>query len=223
MFTDYTRPSIRLSALMKIPSLWVFTRQHLRRRDGPTHQPVEHLGRCARSQPARTAAVRRRPGHDRGRVGARGRAWDGPTLIALSRQNTAVLNRPATFKCCRTCSRGAYVLLESSEGRVTIVATGSGSASRSRRPQNERRRHPDARGEHAVRRSSCNRTKRRVTRCCRPDAARVGRSRHDGRLAPDRRRERPNTSGSTATANPFPRRSSRSISGSRARRSRSCP
>ena len=47
VFTDYCRPSLRLAAIMKIPSIIVFTHDSIGvGEDGPTHQPVEHLAAC---------------------------------------------------------------------------------------------------------------------------------------------------------------------------------
>jgi transketolase len=125
VFTDYARPSIRLSALMKIPALWVFTHDSIFvGEDGPTHQPVEHL-EALRAIPNLHV---QRPADGLETAAAWALAVerkDGPTLIALSRQNTAVLNRPAKFEVS-DLRRGAYVLLESSEKQaLTIVATGS--------------------------------------------------------------------------------------------------
>jgi transketolase len=51
IFSDYARPAIRLSALMELPTIFVFTHDAMGDgEDGPTHQPVEHLASCARSR-----------------------------------------------------------------------------------------------------------------------------------------------------------------------------
>ena len=125
VFTDYARPSIRLSALMKLGVVWVFTHDSIFvGEDGPTHEPVEHL-----------AALRAIPNLQVWRPAdglETAAAWalaierhDGPTLLALSRQNTAVLARPATFQNA-DLRRGAYVLRENAAtDAVTIVASGS--------------------------------------------------------------------------------------------------
>ena len=130
VFTDYARPAIRLSAIMKQPVIWVFTHDSIFvGEDGPTHEPVEHLN-VMRSIPGLMVI---RPA-DAVETAA---AWalaiertDGPTLLSLSRQNTALLTRPADFSPGHL-RRGGYVLLENtaqdarSKDAITIIATGS--------------------------------------------------------------------------------------------------
>ena len=125
VFTDYARPAIRLSALMRIPVVWVFTHDSIFvGEDGPTHQPVEHLA-ALRTIPNLLVV---RPADGLETAAAWGLALertDGPTLIALSRQNTAVLERPANFAPA-LLRRGAYVLREdAAPDAVTLIATGS--------------------------------------------------------------------------------------------------
>ncbi|HEY8944196.1 MAG TPA: transketolase [Polyangiaceae bacterium] len=124
IFTDYCRPSIRLSALMGLQVVYVFTHDSVfLGEDGPTHQPVEHL-----------MALRLIPNLDVVRP-ADGlecaAAWthalertNGPTLIALSRQKVPELPRPEDFNP-RCVLDGAYVLAEEPNAQLTIVATGS--------------------------------------------------------------------------------------------------
>ncbi|MBI5837919.1 MAG: transketolase [Candidatus Eisenbacteria bacterium] len=126
VFTDYARPAIRLSALMKVRSTWVFTHDSIfLGEDGPTHQPVEHL-----------ASLRAMPGlrvwrPADGLETAMSWAWcmqraDGPNLLALSRQKTGVLRRPEGFDR-RDVWRGGYVARRERGPRpdAVIVATGS--------------------------------------------------------------------------------------------------
>ncbi|MFN8589488.1 MAG: transketolase [Candidatus Eisenbacteria bacterium] len=125
VFTDYARPAIRLSALMKIPTVWVFTHDSIFvGEDGPTHQPVEHL-EALRAIPNLHVW---RPADGLETMAAWALAatrTDGPTLIALSRQNTAVLTRSAHFTSAEL-EKGAYVLVDTKEREATtIVATGS--------------------------------------------------------------------------------------------------
>jgi transketolase len=125
VFTDYARPAIRLSALMKLPVVWVFTHDSIFvGEDGPTHQPVEHLA-ALRTIPNLLVV---RPADGLETAAAWGLALerkDGPTLIVLSRQNTAVLERPAGF-APTLLRRGAYVLRENAApDAVTLIATGS--------------------------------------------------------------------------------------------------
>jgi transketolase len=125
VFTDYARPSIRLSALMQTHVIWVFTHDSVfLGEDGPTHEPVEHLN-ALRAIP-NLLVLRPADGLETAA------AWslaierkDGPTLIALTRQTTPALRRPATFSPA-DLRRGAYVLSESGDPEaVSIVATGS--------------------------------------------------------------------------------------------------
>jgi transketolase len=125
VFTDYARPSIRLAALMKVPSIWVFTHDSIFvGEDGPTHQPVEHLA-ALRMIPNLLVL---RPADGLETAAAWGLAIeraDGPTLITLSRQALPELTRPASFTPS-DLRRGGYVLTESNESdAVTLIATGS--------------------------------------------------------------------------------------------------
>jgi transketolase len=126
IFSDYMRPSIRLSGLMGLPCLWIFTHDSVfLGEDGPTHQPVEQLW-----------ALRLIPNVDVVRpadsleVAA---AWtmalerkDGPTVFALSRQTIPNLPREAGFGP-DTMLRGAYVLAEAKGGEPELVLVASGS------------------------------------------------------------------------------------------------
>jgi transketolase len=119
-FSDYMRGAVRLSALMKAPSIWVWTHDSVfLGEDGPTHQPVEHL-----------AALRAIPGlwvvrpADAGETAG---AWnlalertDGPTAIVLTRQG---LEMPDVVTEPDVVRRGAHVVREGTD--VTLVATGS--------------------------------------------------------------------------------------------------
>ena len=125
VFTDYARPSIRLAALMKVPSIWVFTHDSVFvGEDGPTHQPVEHLA-ALRAIPNLLVI---RPADGLETAAAWGLAIerrDGPTLLALSRQSTPELARPATF-APSDLRRGGYVVRDSSaKDAITLIATGS--------------------------------------------------------------------------------------------------
>jgi len=125
VFTDYARPAIRLSALMHQPCIWVFTHDSVfLGEDGPTHQPVEHLA-SLRLIPNLLVI---RPADGLETAAAWGMALertDGPTLIALSRQNLPELPRPATFHSS-TLRRGASVVRDSDAAdAITLIATGS--------------------------------------------------------------------------------------------------
>ncbi len=125
VFSDYMRPAIRLAGLSHLPSVFVFTHDSLYLgEDGPTHQPVEHLW-ALRAIPnvhvvrpadslecaaAWTLALERK---------------DGPTVLALTRQNVPYLQRPAAFTP-RDMLRGAYVVDEAADApEAVLLATGS--------------------------------------------------------------------------------------------------
>ena len=123
-FSDYSRPAIRLAALMGVRVIHVMTHDSIGLgEDGPTHQPVEHL-----------AALRAIPNLLVFRPAdavETAQAWDcalraarQPSVLCLSRQALPVLDR--TFAPENPVARGAYVLMEPEHGRdVTLIATGS--------------------------------------------------------------------------------------------------
>ncbi len=126
IFTDYARPSIRLAALMEIPSLFIVTHDAMGDgEDGPTHQPVEQL-----------ASFRAMPGISVIRPADANEVTEAyrhilqlhhkPTLLVLSRQALPTLDRN-TYASAAGVARGAYVLADPPAGRpeVIIIATGS--------------------------------------------------------------------------------------------------
>ena len=125
VFTDYARPSIRLSALMKLPVVYCFTHDSIGvGEDGPTHQPVEHV-----------AALRAIPNLDVFRPGDANEAamaWkhalattDRPVLLALTRQNVPTLDR-SKYARAEGALRGGYVLSDcTGEPQVILIGTGS--------------------------------------------------------------------------------------------------
>jgi transketolase len=125
IFSDYMRPSIRLAALMRLPSIFVFTHDSIfLGEDGPTHQPIEQLD-SLRAIPG-LRVFRPADGVETALVWA----WiaehrDGPALLALSRQGVAALDRPAALEP-EQVSRGAYVVGDpKASADVVLVATGS--------------------------------------------------------------------------------------------------
>jgi transketolase len=125
VFTDYARPAIRLSALMRQQVIWVFTHDSVfLGEDGPTHEPIEHLT-TLRAIPNLLVV---RPADGVETAGAWGVALErreGPTLIVLTRQSLPALDRSATFEPS-WLRRGGYVLRETpARGAVTLIATGS--------------------------------------------------------------------------------------------------
>jgi transketolase len=123
-FADYMRPAIRLSALMNIPVMWIYSHDSVALgEDGPTHQPVEHLA-ALRAIPGLTVI---RPS-DANETAVAWRVMveeiDGPCVLVLSRQSLPVLDRAAGAPA-EDLVRGAYVLAEDPEAAATIVGTGS--------------------------------------------------------------------------------------------------
>ncbi len=126
VFSDYMRGSIRLSALGKLQTIWIFTHDSIfLGEDGPTHQPIEHVW-ALRIIPG-LAVVRPADAMETAAGWALALARkDGPTAFSLTRQKVPALKRPSGFEP-RTILRGAYVLEEASGGvpELVIVATGS--------------------------------------------------------------------------------------------------
>jgi transketolase len=133
IFSDYMRPAVRLAALMKVPSIFVWTHDSVALgEDGPTHQPIEQL-----------ATLRAIPGLDIVRPADANEvsfSWkkilerrNGPAGIALTRQNIPVFDRATpdetgvTYASASGTEKGAYVLAEASGGspEVILIATGS--------------------------------------------------------------------------------------------------
>ena len=123
-FTDYARPSMRLSALMGVPVVYVMTHDSIGLgEDGPTHQPVEHLA-ISRATPNTLVF---RPA-DLVEVAE---CWEialtqktTPSVLSLSRQNLAPVRKDASTR--NLSAQGAYVLAEAEGKRMAIlIATGS--------------------------------------------------------------------------------------------------
>ncbi len=122
-FADYCKPAIRLAALSRAHSLFVFTHDSIALgEDGPTHQPIEQLT-MLRAIPDLTDF---RPA-DANETAA---AWrlalerKGPSFFALSRQDLPVID-PATHDTYANVSKGAYVLEDAANPQVVLIGTGS--------------------------------------------------------------------------------------------------
>jgi transketolase len=133
IFSDYMRPALRLAALMRIPSVFVWTHDSVALgEDGPTHQPVEQI-----------TTLRAIPQFDLVRpadANETAYAWlnilerrHGPAGIALSRQNLPVFARGEgaafgeTFASAKNVAKGAYVLAEAPGGTPDVILLSSGS------------------------------------------------------------------------------------------------
>jgi transketolase len=123
-FTDYARPSMRLSALMGIPVVYVMTHDSIGLgEDGPTHQPVEHLA-ISRATPNTLVF---RPAD----LVETAEAWEialsqktTPSVLALSRQNLPAVRKTHTNQ--NLTAKGAYILAEAvAKRQVILMATGS--------------------------------------------------------------------------------------------------
>jgi transketolase len=125
VFTDYCRPAIRLSALMRQRVIYVMTHDSIGLgEDGPTHQPVEHLA-SLRAIP-NLNVFRPADGVETAECWELAvRPGDTPSILALTRQ--AVPNLRTAHVVENLCAKGAYVLAEAAanERDVTILATGS--------------------------------------------------------------------------------------------------
>ncbi len=123
VFTDYARNAVRLSALMEIPSIFVYTHDSVALgEDGPTHQPVEHMV-TLRSTPNLNSW---RPAD----LVETAVAWNEavkskktPTCLIFSRQGTSAISR--TEDQLSLINKGGYLIDESDNSDITLIASGS--------------------------------------------------------------------------------------------------
>jgi transketolase len=124
-FSDYMRGAVRLSALMKLPCVWIWTHDSIGLgEDGPTHQPIEHLA-ALRAMP-RLNVLRPADANETA-LGWRFalRNANAPTAFALSRQNLPILDPDAIPD--DAIERGAYVLRDAEGGDPELILIGTGS------------------------------------------------------------------------------------------------
>jgi len=126
IFSDYARPAMRLSALMELPVIYVFTHDAMGDgEDGPTHQPVEHLA----SLRAIPGLVTLRPGDANEVVEAYRyilRLRHEPAVLALSRQPLPTLDR-SRYAPASGVAQGAYVLADAPGENPEVILIASGS------------------------------------------------------------------------------------------------
>ena len=126
VFSDYVKPSIRIAALSKIPSIFVFTHDSIGLgEDGPTHQPIEHL-----------ASMRATPNVNVFRpadANETAYCWkaaiendEGPSLLVLTRQNLPTLDRNK-YGSVSGVDKGAYILKEASSKNPELLILSTGS------------------------------------------------------------------------------------------------
>lgn len=126
IFSDYARPAIRLSALMELPTIFIFTHDAMGDgEDGPTHQPIEHLA-SLRAIPGLTLL---RPGDANEVVEAYRviiQLRHRPAVLVLSRQPLPTLSRNK-YASASGVARGAYILADTPGGKpeIILIATGS--------------------------------------------------------------------------------------------------
>jgi transketolase len=126
IFSDYSRPAIRLSALMELPVIYVFTHDSIGvGEDGPTHQPVEQLA----SLRAIPGLITLRPA-DANEIAE---AWrvilqlrHEPVALVLSRQALPTLDR-SKYAPASCLAKGAYVLADVDGGKPDVLLLASGS------------------------------------------------------------------------------------------------
>jgi len=123
VFTDYARNAVRLSALMKLSNIFVYTHDSIALgEDGPTHQPVEHL-----------VTLRSTPNLESWRPAdlvETAVAWknavkskDSPTCLIFSRQNTSAI--PRNQNQIDNIDKGGYLVKENDNASISLVASGS--------------------------------------------------------------------------------------------------
>jgi len=126
IFSDYARPAIRLSALMELPTIFIFTHDAMGDgEDGPTHQPVEHL----LSFRAIPGLVTLRPGDANEVVEAYRyvmKLRHEPAVLALSRQPLPTFDR-TRYAPAAGVAKGAYVLADAPGGNPEVILIASGS------------------------------------------------------------------------------------------------
>jgi transketolase len=126
IFVDYMRGSMRLSALMELPVIYIFTHDSIGvGEDGPTHQPIEQLAHM-RSMPG---LITIRPADANEVV----EAWKvilqlhhGPAVLILSRQAVPTIDR-SKYAPAAGLARGAYVLADAASGDPEVILIGTGS------------------------------------------------------------------------------------------------
>jgi len=124
VFSDYMRAAIRVAAMSKYPTIFVFTHDSIGiGEDGPTHQPVEHIA-ALRTMP-NLRVIRPADANETAQ------AWkfalehkDGPVALLLTRQGLPVIDQNK-YNSAANLSKGAYVLVGPHEPDVLLLATGS--------------------------------------------------------------------------------------------------
>ena len=126
VFSDYARPSIRLAALSRLPVVYIFTHDSVGvGEDGPTHEPVETVA-ALRAIPGLDVIRPADPEETAGAFAAAFQRIEGPTLLALSRQNLPTLNEIPVESRREGVFKGGYVAKKETAALETVLlASGS--------------------------------------------------------------------------------------------------
>jgi len=126
VFTDYCRASIRLSALARLPNIYIFTHDSIGvGEDGPTHEPVETVS-SVRIMPNIDVIRPADPEETAGAFAAAMQRTDGPTLLALTRQVVPILNDVDVKLRREGVLRGGYVA-QKEKGKLDLIIMSCGS------------------------------------------------------------------------------------------------
>ena len=124
VFSDYMKPSIRLGALSQLRTIYVFTHDSIGvGEDGPTHEPIEQLAGL-RAIPGLTV-IRPADPNETSEAWAFAASHNGPTLLAMTRQNVPHLDRSAAVE--PGVVRGGYILRDAEGGKPEVILIGTGS------------------------------------------------------------------------------------------------
>ena len=124
VFSDYCRPSVRLAALMKLQSIFIFTHDSFFvGEDGPTHQPIEHVA-SLRLIPG-LQVIRPADGTETALAWQAALQYSGPTALILTRQKLPVIARTASFTPADSLKGGYVVSSPNGTPDVVILASGS--------------------------------------------------------------------------------------------------
>ncbi len=123
-FSDYMRPSIRLAAIMEIPSLFIFTHDSIGvGEDGPTHQPIEQLASLRAMH--NLYVMRPSDANEVSQCYKKALQIDrAPTAMVLTRQDLPTFDR-AVYKSAEGTEKGAYILADANEAKLILIASGS--------------------------------------------------------------------------------------------------
>jgi len=125
VFSDYMRGAIRISALSKYPSIWIFTHDSIGvGEDGPTHQPVEHVT-SLRLIP-NLVTIRPSDANETAQAWRFAIQHNGPVALVLTRQNTEIIDRQR-YADAGELFKGAYILADFGNDAPELILMASGS------------------------------------------------------------------------------------------------